>query len=159
VTYNARGYPPSDVPKDGERYSQERARDDIRAVLDALEIDKAMWCGLSMGGFATLHFGFAYRTVPASLVVGGCGYGRRRTSASISPRKPKPPPPSFEQLGMAKAAVGYGSGRPRVQFQNKDRAAGRNSSTSWLSIRRRRRKHHAWRAKAPGRRCSTLSTR
>ena len=40
ITYNARGYPPSDVPADGERYSQDRARDDIRAVLDALKIDK-----------------------------------------------------------------------------------------------------------------------
>ncbi len=26
ITYNARGYPPSDVPMDGERYSQDRAR-------------------------------------------------------------------------------------------------------------------------------------
>ena len=33
INFNARGYPPSDVPKDGEHYSQERARDDIRAVL------------------------------------------------------------------------------------------------------------------------------
>ena len=30
ITFNARGYPPSDVPKDQESYSQERARDDIR---------------------------------------------------------------------------------------------------------------------------------
>src|SRR5262245_17186570 len=60
VTYNARGYPPSDVPEDGERYSQERARDDIRAVLDGLKIDKAHIVGLSMGGFAALHFGFTY---------------------------------------------------------------------------------------------------
>src|ERR671923_683162 len=30
ITYNARGYPPSDVPEGG-RYSQDRARDDIRA--------------------------------------------------------------------------------------------------------------------------------
>ena len=37
VAYNARGYPPSDVPEDPARYSQDRARDDIRAVLDALE--------------------------------------------------------------------------------------------------------------------------
>ena len=37
IAYNARGYPPSDVPSDGEKYSQERARDDIRAVLDALK--------------------------------------------------------------------------------------------------------------------------
>src|SRR6516225_7894615 len=39
VAYNARGYPPSDVPQDGECYSQERARDDVRAVLDALTIN------------------------------------------------------------------------------------------------------------------------
>src|SRR5688572_27776101 len=36
IAYNARGYPPSQVPEDVERYSQPRARDDIRAVLDAL---------------------------------------------------------------------------------------------------------------------------
>ena len=35
VAYNARGYPPSDVPDEPARYSQDRARDDIRAVLDA----------------------------------------------------------------------------------------------------------------------------
>ena len=60
VAYNARGYPPSDVPEDPVRYSQERARDDIRAVLDSLAIAKAHVIGLSMGGFATLHFGLAY---------------------------------------------------------------------------------------------------
>src|SRR5262245_816533 len=75
ITYNARGYPPSDVPADGARYSQERARDDIRAVLDALKIEKAHVVGLSMGGFAALHFGFSYPQRARSLVVAGCGYG------------------------------------------------------------------------------------
>jgi len=41
VTYNARGYPPSDVPEDVKRYSQDRARDDIRSVLDGLRIELA----------------------------------------------------------------------------------------------------------------------
>ena len=75
IAYNARGYPPSDVPNDGESYSQERARDDIRSVLDALKIDKAHIVGLSMGGFATLHFGFTYPDRARSLVIAGCGYG------------------------------------------------------------------------------------
>ena len=75
ITYNARGYPPSDVPKEPGRYSQDRARDDIRAVLDALKIDKAHIVGLSMGGFATLHFGFTYPDRARSLVIAGCGYG------------------------------------------------------------------------------------
>ncbi|HEY9531692.1 MAG TPA: alpha/beta fold hydrolase, partial [Burkholderiales bacterium] len=75
IAFNARGYPPSDVPEDPEKYSQARARDDIRAVLDHLQIDKAHICGLSMGGFAALHFGMAYPARARSLLVGGCGYG------------------------------------------------------------------------------------
>jgi pimeloyl-ACP methyl ester carboxylesterase len=71
ITFNARGYPPSDVPTDGERYSQDRARDDIRSVLDALKIEKAHIVGLSMGGFAALHFGFAYPEHCRSIVVAG----------------------------------------------------------------------------------------
>ncbi len=53
---SARGYPPSDVPADGEMYLQDRARDDIRSALDALRIDKAHVVGLSMGGFAAARF-------------------------------------------------------------------------------------------------------
>ena len=75
ITYNARGYPPSDVPEKPESYSQNRAADDIAAVLDHLGIDKAHVVGLSMGGFATLHFGFRHPTRALSLVVAGCGYG------------------------------------------------------------------------------------
>src|SRR4030095_14631521 len=75
ITVNARGYPPSDVPTDGKMYSQDRARDDIRAVLDALKIDTAHVVGLSMGGFAALHFGFTYHKRARSLVIAGCGYG------------------------------------------------------------------------------------
>lgn len=59
VAYNARGYAPSDVP-DAASYSQERASDDVIAVLDHLKVDKAHVVGLSMGGFATLHLGLAY---------------------------------------------------------------------------------------------------
>ena len=54
IVYNARGYPPSDVPSDVERYSQDRARDDILAVLDGLKLAKAHIVGLSMGAFAAL---------------------------------------------------------------------------------------------------------
>src|SRR5204862_7903418 len=60
IAFNARGYPPSEVPEDFGRYSQERSCDDIRDVLDQLKIQKAHIVGLSMGGFATLHFGMAH---------------------------------------------------------------------------------------------------
>ena len=49
IAYNARGYSPSDVPTDPAMYSQKRACDDIRAVMDGLEIDVAHVVGLSMG--------------------------------------------------------------------------------------------------------------
>jgi pimeloyl-ACP methyl ester carboxylesterase len=41
ITYAARGYPPSDVPEDPASYSQNRAADDILAVLDHLGIRQA----------------------------------------------------------------------------------------------------------------------
>ena len=120
IAYNARGYPPSDVPEDGERYSQERARDDIRAVLDALKIDKAHIVGLSMGGFATLHFGFTYPERARSLVVAGCGYGATPDKRGQFAEEAEAAAKNFEKLTMAKAAEGYALGPTRVQFQNKD---------------------------------------
>ena len=38
IAYNARGYPPSDVPSATDKYSQSRASQDIRAVMDGLDI-------------------------------------------------------------------------------------------------------------------------
>jgi pimeloyl-ACP methyl ester carboxylesterase len=120
ITFNARGYPPSDVPADGERYSQERARDDIRAVLDALKIDQAHVVGLSMGGFAALHFGFTYPERARSLVIAGCGYGAAPGERLKFTEETEASAARFETLGMAKASEGYALGPTRVQFQNKD---------------------------------------
>jgi len=57
IAYNARGYPPSDVPDKPEAYSQVQAAEDILGILNHLKISKAHICGLSMGGYAVLHFG------------------------------------------------------------------------------------------------------
>ena len=120
ITYHARGYPPSDVPDDGEKYSQARARDDIKAVLDALRIDKAHVVGLSMGGFAALHFGFSYPERARSLVVAGCGYGAAPEQRAQFAAETEAVARRFEELGMAKAAATYALGPARVQLQNKD---------------------------------------
>jgi pimeloyl-ACP methyl ester carboxylesterase len=120
IAYNARGYPPSDVPQDLERYSQARARDDIRCVLDGLGIDKAHIVGLSMGGFATLHFGFTYPDRARSLTICGCGYGAAPEQRAQFAEEAEAAAARFEQLGVAKAAAIYALGPTRVQHRNKD---------------------------------------
>src|SRR4030095_11957879 len=74
IAFNARGYPPSDVPEDPAAYSQVQAVEDIRGVLDHLKVGRAHVVGLSMGGYATLHFGLSHPERALSLVVAGAGY-------------------------------------------------------------------------------------
>jgi pimeloyl-ACP methyl ester carboxylesterase len=119
IAYNARGFPPSAVPPEGA-YSQERACADIRAVLDGLGIEKAHIVGVSMGGFATLHFGLTYPERALSLVIGGCGYGAEPEKRAQFAAEAEISAKRFEDLTMAKAALGYALGPTRVQYQNKD---------------------------------------
>jgi len=57
VTYSQRGYPPSDIPDEPDKYLQDKFRDDVIAVMDALKIDKAHVVGHSMGAATALHVG------------------------------------------------------------------------------------------------------
>ena len=119
VAFNARGFPPSDVPEDGARYSQQHARDDIIAVLDHLRIDQAHLVGLSMGGFAVLHAGIAYPSRARSLVIGGCGYGAEPDKKEKFQAECEAAAASF-YANWGEAAKKYALGPTRVQFQNKD---------------------------------------
>ncbi|HZQ73437.1 MAG TPA: alpha/beta fold hydrolase [Burkholderiales bacterium] len=120
VTYAARGYPPSEVPEDVERYSQARARDDVRDVMDALEIERAHVVGLSMGSFAALHFGMAYPARALSLVVAGCGYGAHPAQHARFQEESRALAKRILEAGMAEVAATYGHGPSRVQYQAKD---------------------------------------
>jgi len=119
IAYNGRGFPPSDVPEDGNRYSQEHARDDVIAVLDHLKIERAHVVGLSMGGFATLHVGITYPQRARSLVVAGCGYGAEPDKREKFRAECEAAAASFE-ANWTEAAKKYALGPTRVQFQNKD---------------------------------------
>ncbi len=120
IAYNARGYPPSDVPENVAAYSQHRAADDIRSILDHLKIDRAHIVGLSMGGFATLHFGFRHPTRARSLVVAGCGYGAETESRTRFRAEAEAIAAFIDQNGMQAFAAKYAYGPTRVQFENKD---------------------------------------
>jgi pimeloyl-ACP methyl ester carboxylesterase len=120
IAYNARGYPPSEVPEDVEKYSQARWRDDIRCVLDALGIQRAHVVGLSMGAFASLHFGITYGYRALSITVAGGGYGAHPAHYRKFQEDSRTNAASIRREGMAKFAATYGHGPTRVQFQNKD---------------------------------------
>jgi len=120
IAYNARGYPPSDVPAEVERYSQARARDDILAVLDSLGIERAHVVGNSMGAFATLHFGMAHPARALSLVVAGCGYGAHPDGRAAFQEQSRALAKSMLEQGMAHAAATYGHGPSRLQLRAKD---------------------------------------
>jgi pimeloyl-ACP methyl ester carboxylesterase len=119
IAYNARGYPPSEVPQSVERYSQDRATDDIRAVLDALKIDKAHIVGLSMGAFATLHFGVRYPERALSLTIAGGGYGAHPAQYEKFQTDAKANAQLIRDKGTAYFAANYGH-PTRIQLKNKD---------------------------------------
>ncbi|MGH8707325.1 MAG: alpha/beta fold hydrolase [Burkholderiales bacterium] len=120
IAYNARGYPPSDVPESMERYSQELARDDVLAVLDGLKLKQAFIVGLSMGGFAALHFGIKYSARALGLVVAGCGYGAHPEQRDAFQKSSRANAKLILEEGMAKFAATYGHNATRLQLRHKD---------------------------------------
>jgi pimeloyl-ACP methyl ester carboxylesterase len=120
IAYNARGYPPSDVPKRPSQYSQAIATDDIANVMRELGVRKAHIIGCSMGGYATLHFGLRYARMAMSLTAVGVGYGSDPDKRQQFQRDNDIMARRFETLGTPEAIKPYQIGPSRVQFQNKD---------------------------------------
>ena len=125
ITYSARGYLPSDVPEGIERYSQELWREDLRAVVDALQLDRPHVVGLSMGAFATLHFGMKYCAGGASpkarsLTLAGVGSGAHPAAYKGFQESARANAEQIRRHGMAHFAATYGHGAARIQFRNKD---------------------------------------
>ncbi len=75
LALNARGYPPSDVPETADAYGWKENRDDVIALLDNLQIEKAHMVGLSMGGYIALMLGLAAPERCLSVVCASGGSG------------------------------------------------------------------------------------
>lgn len=120
IAYNARGYPPSDVPEDPEAYSQAIAVSDAVAVLDAAGVERAHVVGLSMGGFCTLHLGLRQPGRCLSLVVAGAGYGAQPERQESFRAEAEVTATAFEEEGSRATAERYALGPARVQYQAKD---------------------------------------
>jgi len=122
VTYSQRGYPPSDVPSDPTRYSQDIARDDVIAVMDALSIDKAHVVGHSMGAYTALHVGIHYPERCLSVTAAGCGWGSAPDPSKCAAMKALAAETGkmFADEGIAVAAAKYADAPMRQAFKHKD---------------------------------------
>jgi pimeloyl-ACP methyl ester carboxylesterase len=120
ITYNARGYPPSEVPDSVDKYSQQRAIDDAVDVLNHLKIEKAHIVGLSMGGFAAMNFGIHYPDRALSIVIGAAGMGAEPDKAAQFRTEVEIVAKRWESEGAEKFAPIYGSGPGREQLELKD---------------------------------------
>jgi len=122
VTYSQRGYPPSDIPNEPDKYLQDKFRDDVIAVMDALKIDKAHVVGHSMGAATALHVAIKYPQRCISVVAAGCGYGssadakKVEESRALSRENAK----MFAELGMVEGARRYADGPTRQSQKYKD---------------------------------------
>lgn len=120
VTFSARGYPPSDVPTDPAAYSQDRATDDVVAVMKSAGLDQAHIVGLSMGGFAAVHFGLRYPDLAKSVTIAGCGYGAHHSQREQFAEESEALAAEYERIGSAAMAEQYANGVYRLPFKAKD---------------------------------------
>ena len=117
ITYNARGYPPSDVPADASSYSEDHAVADLHGLLRFLGIDQAYIAGLSMGGTLALHFGRKHPEMARTLIIASAGTG------STDPVRFRPQSIALAEQLEARgidAMRDYAAGPTRVQLRRKD---------------------------------------
>lgn len=75
IVYNSRGYPPSSVPPDPADYEHDRLVEDLKGLLDHLNLDRAHIVGVATGGGVALNFAIRYPKRVHGLVVVGAGAG------------------------------------------------------------------------------------
>ena len=120
VTFNARGYPPSDVPESVEQYSQAIAVEDVANVMRHFGVERAHIVGLSMGGYTTLNFGLAHPEMAASLVVAGAGHGSDPDKREHFLREFSDLADRLSALGMAEGVAQYANSAYRRRYREKD---------------------------------------
>jgi pimeloyl-ACP methyl ester carboxylesterase len=120
ITFNARGYPPSDVPLDPNVYGLPFVVDDIAAIVKSLGGSKAHIVGSSMGAYAALHFGLMYPELAISLVVSGVGSGSPAADRPAWVAECEANARAYLQQGAPAVAEVAGRGPTRMQLLRKD---------------------------------------
>lgn len=103
IAFDLKGFGKSDAPRDAALYDVEHMTGDFAALLDALEIEKAVFCGHDWGGSLVWSMG-QWRAERVAGVIGVC-----------TPVKPRPPAPPIDILKKR-----FGPAHYIVQFQEPD---------------------------------------
>jgi pimeloyl-ACP methyl ester carboxylesterase len=121
ITFSARGYPPSDVPEDPARYSQDRAREDVVAVMNHFGIERAHLVGHSMGAYTALHVAIHHPRRCLSVTAAGCGWGSSPADAPKVAEICGDIARMFHDEPVDVAAAKYADAPMRQTFKAKDR--------------------------------------
>lgn len=125
ITYNARGYPPSDVPIEDGVYGYEHAWLDLAHIVEHVAGSPAHIVGLSMGAYAGLMLGLHRPDLVTSLFLAGCGTGSTREPSSALRAAMAALADLFESQGSEAGARQIARPANRAGFQRRDPAGWR----------------------------------
>jgi pimeloyl-ACP methyl ester carboxylesterase len=138
IAYAARGFPPSEVPKDRGQYTVARLVQDIGEMMDHLALHEAHLVGISMGSVPILNFALANPERVRSLVIASTGAGVTRDPAELAERRAaiESRARDYERLGAIEMADRMANLAVRRSFKAKD-------PHGWAAFRERLKKHSA----------------
>lgn len=118
ITYNHRGFPPSDVPSKATDYSQDILVEDLYQLLRHLGVNEAYIGGCSMGGNVVLNFGIAHPEMTRALIIVASGAGSTGRDTFVP--KLAGMAQQVEKVGWKVLAKQYAHDPNRIQLQHKD---------------------------------------
>lgn len=119
ITFNARGYPPSDVPGLPDEYGEEHSVSDALRVLDALGIESAHLVGASMGAAVALHVARQHPGRVKSLVLISIGSGSSEAQRPRYLQRMKALGELLGREGVPALAARISEGEARQQLKRK----------------------------------------
>jgi pimeloyl-ACP methyl ester carboxylesterase len=120
ITYNARGYPPSDVPEDAALYDWEFSVDDVASIMRGLAIERAHVVGSSMGGYTALQFGLLHPERVSAIVAAAVGSGSPPSQRDAWLKETSTLARAFIARGMDAMADRMARSPTRIQLKYKD---------------------------------------
>lgn len=120
IAFNARGYPPSDVPRPVAHYSYRIAVDDIANLMRQVGERRAHLIGCSMGAYTTLQFGLRYPRLARSLTLVGVGAGSDLAKLEQFHRDTEAQAQRYLSLGTREVVKMYWNHPARIPLRLKD---------------------------------------